>query len=189
MTLQQPENDQATDEQLVAQIAAGDEQSKAAFFMLYERYERLTLAFIRTRVARSDADDLQQEIWVKVWGGTATFQGGNYRAWLLTIASRHIIDHYRKQRRMHEATSDFDEKAAPTEDTPLDVIIDQEVKRVFASCLERLDQPSKQVVQRRLVGDPYDDICKELEITEAKAHKLLFHAKAQLRTCVEVNSQ
>ncbi len=40
MTLRQPEIDQATDEQPVAQKAARDERSKAAFFLRFMREEK-----------------------------------------------------------------------------------------------------------------------------------------------------
>ncbi len=185
--MQRQANNHDSDQELVRQIAAGDEQSKAAFFTLFERYQKLTLAYTRTRVNRAEVDDVQQDVWLKVWRKINLFDGQNFRAWLLTITQRQIIDHYRKRSNRSESSMELDETTSNA-NSPLEMIVDQEISHVVANCLSKLDDASRQVVQRRFEGESYQQICDDLSVSETKAQKLLFHAKARLKKCIEANS-
>jgi DNA-directed RNA polymerase specialized sigma24 family protein len=52
-------------------------------------------------------------------------------------------------------------------------------------CLERLTQPQAAVVQSRLAGDDYPEVCRRLRLEPSQAHKLYHTAKELLNTCVE----
>ena len=96
-----------SDEQLISVIVrrgGSDAEMRAARFafeMLYRRRAALLLAFLSSRVASGDRDDLHQEIWVRVWNRLPDqFQGGNFRAWLHQIARK------RRLAAKHEARSE-----------------------------------------------------------------------------------
>ncbi|MEZ6089573.1 MAG: sigma factor [Pirellulaceae bacterium] len=44
------------------------------------------LAYVRGRTS-DDADDIAQDVWLKVWHNRAGFTAGSYMAWVLTIAA------------------------------------------------------------------------------------------------------
>ncbi|WP_416149015.1 sigma-70 family RNA polymerase sigma factor [Salipaludibacillus sp. HK11] len=64
-----------------------------------QRYEKELLNFFNGRVAnRFDAEDLLQDMWLKVFINQETFlKVDNTRAWLFQIARNIIIDFYRKK--------------------------------------------------------------------------------------------
>src|SRR5258705_157078 len=67
--------------------------AQAAFAALYEHPSRSLVAFIATRVGRSDVDDTHQAVWLKVWGSLPSrFDGRQFRGWLFQIARNEIID-------------------------------------------------------------------------------------------------
>jgi RNA polymerase sigma-70 factor, ECF subfamily len=78
-------------------------QDREAFSQLYERFSTLvfTLA-MRMLKARSDAEDLLQEVFVQVWRQARGYSAerGSPEAWIINIARRRAIDKMRSIRRM-----------------------------------------------------------------------------------------
>jgi RNA polymerase sigma-70 factor, ECF subfamily len=80
----------ASDVELLQAIARGNE---AAFEELRDRYGRAVKRICRT-VARSEREDCEQEVFVRVWRKAALFdpQRGSAAAWLLTVARRTALN-------------------------------------------------------------------------------------------------
>lgn len=84
-----------TDEQLVLSALNGEPE---ALGILIERYSNLVYRFVM-RYVRDDADaqDVTQEVFLKVWKSLETFeQGKTFRPWLYTIAKRTCLDLLKK---------------------------------------------------------------------------------------------
>jgi RNA polymerase sigma-70 factor (ECF subfamily) len=92
-----------TEEELVALLRKGDEQS---FSVLYSCYCRALLGVIRKNISDEDvADDLLQEVFVKIWNNRAAYDEsrGRLYTWMLNIARNSSIDYLRsRQNRMDE---------------------------------------------------------------------------------------
>lgn len=179
-----------SDEQLAAVVAKREEsdanrlRAQDAYGALYERHGRRLMAFLATRVPRSDLDDVSQEVWQRVWLYLPKqFTGGNFRAWLHQIARNHLIDRSRRKRtdQLGEEVQYSDPKA----EQPGERLLGEERERVLESCLERLGDKMEALVRARLTGDDYDDICTRLGIPTGQVYKLFHQAKSQLATCVE----
>src|SRR5262249_54216288 len=84
------------DAELVRLANLGDRE---AFRMLYKRYERPLWAYLVRRVGPSDADDVLQETWSKVFEKLAMFDGRHFRGWTYQIARRSAVDHLRLRNR------------------------------------------------------------------------------------------
>lgn len=158
----------------------------AEFLALYEEHGRQLLAWLATRVARSDLDDVHQEIWTKVWAKKKeSFKGGNFRAWLFRVARNHLVDRFEKK----PATPLMEDPEAThvdaRQETPCEIAIDRERREVLSRCLKRLSEVRRRVVELRLAGGDYDTIATELGITAAQAHSHFFAAKKQLREFFE----
>ncbi len=106
---------------LISKIKGGDRES---FGKLYDLFLDRVYRFIYYRVnRREDAEDLTEQIFVKVFEGLPEYQdaGLPFEAWLFRVARNHLIDFYRT----HKSHA------------PLDVAI--ETANDSASLLDQLD--------------------------------------------------
>lgn len=95
-----PEDDEA----LLPRLAAGD---RAALDHLYDRYAGPTYALLLRIVAdRQMAEDLLQEVFLRVWqrAGSYRVERGRALTWVLSIAHNLAIDEVRRQRRRPQET-------------------------------------------------------------------------------------
>jgi RNA polymerase sigma-70 factor, ECF subfamily len=85
-------------DRLLAAAKAGDEE---AFAALFRSVQPLLLRYLRT-LGGSLADDCAAETWVNVVTGLDRFHGdeSNWRAWVVTIGRRRLIDAQRRQGRV-----------------------------------------------------------------------------------------
>lgn len=179
---------EATDQQLAEKIQRRNESADAmqtatvCFEQLYERHARLLLAFLASRVNRSDLDDVHQSVWQKVWQYLPKhFNGGNFRGWLYQIAKNHLVDLSRKRQpdEMGDGQEPIDHSS------PDDPLADQERQAILNRCLQKMQNHLAEIVRGRLRGEDYSTICSRLEIKAARAHKLFFTAREQLTGCVQ----
>jgi RNA polymerase sigma-70 factor (ECF subfamily) len=93
-----------TDEQLLADVARGDED---AFGELYDRYAGLVYGVVR-KVLRdpSQSEEVAQEVLVEAWRTASRFDTdrGSARTWLLTMAHRRAIDRVRSVQASRDRT-------------------------------------------------------------------------------------
>ena len=88
--------DARTDSELVAAFASGD---AAAMEELVSRYRRALFSWFSLQVQdRGTAEDLYQDVWLKVIRGAAAFHDVSFKAWMWRIARNRLIDHRRKMR-------------------------------------------------------------------------------------------
>ena len=104
-----PDTDSSTDEFLLAQVALGNE---AALTSLYQRFSKRVHSLARRILgSQSEADDVTQEVFVKLWEKANVFfeQRGSAAAWLMTIAHHASIDALRRRnaRRIDTAEEDL----------------------------------------------------------------------------------
>jgi len=85
-------------QELINRWQAGDED---AFDELFHQYKKLVFknAFIISGNAK-EAEDILQEVFVKVWKSKHTFDGdrGSFISWLYRITVNHCISEYRKKK-------------------------------------------------------------------------------------------
>ncbi|MEZ6051388.1 MAG: sigma-70 family RNA polymerase sigma factor [Planctomycetaceae bacterium] len=178
-----------TDRHLFSIIAVRDEspghwrEAEAAYAQLYSDHARMLLAFLSSRVKRSELEDIHQEIWSRVWQHLPEkFDGDNFRAWLFRIARNYVIQESRKRR--PDLAEDL--RMVTAEDhTPDHQLVERERMEILKNCLSKLEQKLAELVQSRLGGESYEDICERIGLQPARAHKLFHTAKTQLTTCVE----
>ena len=84
--------------ELMALVANSSSRREAreAFKDLFEAYNSLVRGVIVRRGFRGDdVDELAQRVWKKIWIKAGQYRGGNFKAFLRTIASRTAISHHR----------------------------------------------------------------------------------------------
>jgi RNA polymerase sigma-70 factor (ECF subfamily) len=179
------------DRRLATQAAGGD---RRALESLYERYNSRMLGFlVRILGRRALAEDVSQEVWIKVLQKVQTYrpQPGSFRSWLFRIASNAAVDRMRR-----EALRSGPELDAPTEHEGLRRIdlqpspvpgpdrrgLGQLLGR--AMCRALSDLPRRQasaVLLRHQQGLTYAEIATALGVPEGTAKTLVHRAVLALR--------
>lgn len=102
----------AADLALLHAIRARDEE---ALLALYDRYQRLLFSLaLRIVGDRETAEEVLQDVFVRVWDGSAGFDGqrGNVSAWLFGITRNRAIDvlrshHHRSRQRERDPLPEY----------------------------------------------------------------------------------
>ena len=183
-----------TDESLAGLISGRDESAAAlslahdGFAVIYRRHAKWLASFLISRVGRNDLDDVQQVIWQRVWERLpASFTGGKLQVWIFYIARNYIIDLSRRQKL--ELIGEKDAQIADRRSSHPALLLDeQERSAMLTASLSRLNRQAAEVVERRLNGESYEEICEQMAIPRARAYKLLQQAKtlltdSMLRAC------
>jgi RNA polymerase sigma-70 factor (ECF subfamily) len=152
-----------SDEQLYLDVRKG---SKAAFEMLYARYEGPIYGYIYRRLqSRQDAEEVFHEAMLAIFKGQALdFAAGGFAAWLFKVSLNLSLNRLRSKKREGRAlaaVADYDGTAAvrslETWPDPEDL---EEMQRVAAS----LSEPLRQVYTLRREGRSYEEMADILGI-------------------------
>ena len=89
----------SSDEQLIADYLAGDEKSLE---ILIKRYLKPIYSFCFRLVGdRQEAEDLTQEVFVKMWRNLKRFnRNKKFKTWIFTIAKNTCFDFLRKKKKI-----------------------------------------------------------------------------------------
>lgn len=141
----------ADTERLAHEAANGSDE---ALGELYERYVDMSFRFIGVRVPdRATAEDVTSELWIRVAHtiGKYTTIGGGFPAWLLTIASRLVADHYRRPAiRRESPTADMLAlDATSMSESPEDSVVRSDRARSIARAVEELSPRQRECVTLR----------------------------------------
>jgi RNA polymerase sigma factor (sigma-70 family) len=149
------------------------------FQVLVEAHATAIARFLRGMVAADDVDDLLQETLLAALRAYPRFDGGNPRAWLLTIARNKAIDEHRSGSRRPERLSEPDSQpdtAVPTVDA------DSELW----SAVARLPEKQRAAVVLRFAVDlRYREIGEAIGCSEAAARRSVHEAVKSLRKSVQ----
>jgi RNA polymerase sigma-70 factor (ECF subfamily) len=140
--------DQTTAAHLIQQVA---NQDRDAFSQLYDRFSTLvfTLA-MRMLKARSDAEDLLQEVFVQVWRQAQGYSAerGSPEAWIINIARSRAIDKIRSIRRMQKSFVLTDDPArAESSENVESSAAESETKLAMNSALANLPDTQRKVLE------------------------------------------
>jgi RNA polymerase sigma-70 factor (ECF subfamily) len=110
--------DVPSDHDLMRGVQAGD---AAAFEVLFERYRQAIRSFLlRILHSESAADDLLQEVFLRVWThGGQWSSTGPFKAWLYRIATNQALNYLRSSGRHPQLPLQEPDLANPDEDEPI----------------------------------------------------------------------
>jgi RNA polymerase sigma-70 factor (ECF subfamily) len=162
------EDDELQDELIVTRIRA---EERRLFGLLYQRYRKraFALAFGMTG-QREQAEDLTQEIFLRVYQRLSTFQGqAKFSTWFYRIALNHCLNHCRHERRRRvalrsddsQATLVVELRAVEQADASL---LRKEIQQQLRSALLSL-KPDVRVLLllKEMEGLSYEEIAERLE--------------------------
>jgi RNA polymerase sigma factor (sigma-70 family) len=130
--------------------------------------------FLVASVGRDAADDCFQETFLSAMRAYPRMRQDNPRGWVLTIAHRKALDHYRARKRRAVPVGDLPEVAAPEEPEPGD---DGVWARVHA-----LPDKQRAAVLLRFAGDlSHREVATAMGISEEAARRNAFEGLRKLR--------
>lgn len=134
---------------------------------------------------RREAEDVTQEVFVRLWSNRDELDGGNVQAWLFRVARNLCIDVYRHNRLRRTMSTDNENDADQlvADSQGPDQWTDQQiVEEELRSALERLGEPQRSIViLREIQGLKYDEICESLQLPMATVKVYLHRGRRALR--------
>ena len=136
-------SDRRSDDELIRAFRTGDGSAMEA---LFGRYRRAVFGWLlRMSQDEGEAEDLHQEVWLKIIRGIDGYSSGSFRAWLWRVVRNAAADRARKH------------VAEPILDTPVEegadaaAFVDQVPDDTVVSALTRLEEAECRAAVREAV--------------------------------------
>lgn len=174
--------DEASDDELVARVASGDE---AACRRLIDRHLTRMLSLARRMLGnQADAEEVAQEVFLRVWTHAARWEPGRaqFGTWLHRVATNLCLDRLRRH-----GTEDIDSIPEPKSDAPdpLEELEQQDLARRVDMALQALPPRQRAAVTlTHYQGLSNIEASEVLGVTVEAVESLLGRARRQLRTAL-----
>lgn len=181
-------DDPRTDEALMLAYRDGD---AAAFEALYGRWRGRLYRYLAHQ-ARDNADELFQEVWMKVVGARGHYEvAAKFSTWLFRIAHNRLIDHFRSRNRgIVDLASDpeddpADDLPAPETESPPALLERRETARRILDCLSALPALQREAfLMAEEGGMSLEEIANASGVGRETAKSRLRYALDRLRRCL-----
>ena len=171
-----------SDEQLIHEILSGD---TSVFKTLMEKYQlqvfRTVMGFVHSK---EDAEDITQDIFVKVYQSLIFFKGeSEFTTWLYRITVNMSINFVNRNRKNRLTRSLEDVFYKPSgEKTPLEQLEESERDRRIRKAIDSLPEKQRMAfVLSKYEELPQKTIASVMNTSEGAVEQLLLRAKNNLR--------
>jgi RNA polymerase sigma-70 factor (ECF subfamily) len=150
----------------------------------YRLYHRDVFSYIGYQVrSRQDAEDIAQEVFVRVLLGVDRFQGlSSPKTWILTIARRTVVDWYRKKRLKNLFSLSLAADVASEDQTAYETAERHAQEAALRESLRQLKQDMRDVVVLRMIQEfSTEETASILGWTSAKTRTTLHRAMKKLQ--------
>lgn len=181
---------ESADQALVERCRTG---SDAAFGELVERYKTLVYGVIvRTVADRSRADDLAQEVFLRVHRGLPSFRGdSSLSTWLFRI-TRNVCAEVRDVRKFEQSLEALDAHERPrvVAGAPDRAFAELELRDRLDNALARLTPAARFLVAAHyLGGQKYEELAAALDMPIGTVKTHLHRARRRLRELLEMDGR
>lgn len=177
-----------------ALIAAAQEGDVTAFNRLVLAYQDLVFnVTVRIMGDPQSAEDATQEAFISAYQALNRFRGGNFKAWLLRIATNGCYDELRRRKRrpqssLDELTKDNESFAflrAPQQG-PEGMQQQRELVQAVEHCLDELpDDQRITAVLCDVEGYDYQTIAEITQVSLGTVKSRMSRARSKLRDCLQ----
>ena len=136
----------------------------------------------------ADAEDLTQEIFIKVFHTLKTYDAaqGTFSTWLNRVARNHLVDHYRRTRK-DRVTSSLEDELGHLEEKPsagagpVAGVEARERKEMLQAALDKLSPDMREAVILRDFQDlDYEEIAQVLGVPEGTVKSRINRGRLEL---------
>ena len=154
--------------------ASADRRPGPDFDNIYRTYSSWVRSIVMRQVrCHADAEELTQEVFVRVYKALPRFEGDDVRPWLRTIAYNACTDHHRRSKRVQlQALPDDHEVITPAEPEPSDRL---------QSVVAGLSPRYALLLYLRSEGWSLDDLAQLTGTTQPRMKALLHRARTTFR--------
>ena len=134
-----------------------------------------------------EAEDVTQEVLIKLWKGGPEVESNRLRAWLLQVTRNACIDQLRRRRRSAEIIAIRPRDAEPVDGTssapsPEKIVEGTQLGSRIQAALDRLSESARGVViLREIQGLSYEEISEVMDISVDSVRVTLHRARRRLR--------
>lgn len=148
-----------------------------------------------------DAEDLTQDVFIKVYGNLASFDlsRGSFQTWITTLARNLLVDHFRRSKQQR-VTDSMDAGWEESDDLPLsdrlaaggpsqhDRAAQKEIARMVQEALTKISPELREaVILRDLQDMDYKEIAQVLRIPEGTVKSRISRGRAELARLLDRN--
>ena len=166
-------------------MAAGDESALAE---AYERWSALVYTIALKSVGNpEDAADITQAVFVSAWRGRASFnpEAGAVPSWLVGIARRRVVDHFRSRSRVREVAVEHAPESGDAQAYEGSAAVVDRV--VLADEISRLGPPADQIIRLAFYSDmTHQQISEHLNMPLGTVKTQIRRALMSMRSRLEV---
>lgn len=146
------------------------------------RHRILSFAHYSLRV-REDAEDVTQEVFIKLWQHWQKIDHEKLGAWLMRVAHNSVIDHVRKQRPQQANLDHYAEVEDQVgKESDANQFDQQHFKSQLQNAIKSLEDPFRSIViMRDIQGMSYEEIQGSLELSASQVKVYLHRARRKLR--------
>jgi RNA polymerase sigma factor (sigma-70 family) len=140
---------------------------------------------------REEAEDVTQEVLVKMWQHRETIEPGSLNAWLSRVTRNGCIDVIRKRNRYQAVVVPEEVIEAGVKITAVgagqDAVLDNlGIRMELEKALNTLEEPYRSIVILREIQElKYDEISKALDLPMGTVKVYLHRARRMLRACLK----
>ncbi len=142
----------------------------------------------------SDAEDIAQQVFIRVWKSASRYEPtAKFTTWLFTITRNLVFNETRRRQRKPTVSADEREEDSQwtTEDedtaSPDQDALNRELEEAIDRAIAELPEKQRMaIILRRYEEMPYEDISNVLSISIPALKSLLFRARGQLKTSLQV---
>ncbi len=137
---------------------------------------------------KEDAEDVTQEVFIKLWQHWQKIDHSKLGGWLMRVAHNAVIDHVRKQRPQQTNQDQYAEVDEQIGAGNEELKLDQDLfKRQLQSAIKSLEDPFRSIIiMRDIHGLSYEEIQGSLDMSASQVKVYLHRARRKLRDNVEL---
>lgn len=179
---------------LVQSCLRGDDAAWAE--LVRNQHRRVYSLCYRFSGSRQDAEDLTQEVFLKVYRNLHSFnlEKGRFQTWLTTITRNLLVDHFRRSQMqrltnsIEDAPEHVPEALSSHDPSPHDAAVRRELERLVQEALVKVPLEFREVViLRDLEQMDYREIAQILRIPEGTVKSRISRGRAELARLLERN--
>ena len=145
-----------------------------------------TVRNIIKRITNEHNEDLEQEIYTKIWKNSDKYQEkGSIQAWIRTISANLSKDYLKSSQKKLSDNSTNDETVLSflqdSKDTPESLLIKRERQKMISAAINNLKPKFREVIMLyEIENQSYEDISQKLKCPIGTVKSRLYNAKKEL---------